>query len=186
VLADVLVWRGRTALDELNQHAYRGAPTFRNGVPVPAADLHAFATPGRFDDAHLDLFLRACLALRWDGASHRWPAADLPVPPVATLGLLHPFAAGLQPAGDESVRVALQPDWPLRLSAGQEAGVHADAVQRLRQAGWIAVPAPALAQVDGPSVAAALVPRCADPWRILGRYLAHRPSDEREREEETV
>jgi hypothetical protein len=74
----------------------------------------------------------------------------------------------------------------LRLLAGQVAGVHAEAVQRLRQAGWTAVPAPAPVQVDGPSVAAALVPRCRDPWQMLRRYLAHRPYVEREREEETV
>lgn len=188
VLADVLVWRTRTALDERNEHDYRGAPTFRNGVPVPAADLHELAAPGRLDDDRLDLFLRACLALRWDGVRWEWPEPGRPVPPVATLGLLHPFAAGIRPAGTAAVPVALQPDWPLRLSAGQVVGVHAEAALRLRQAGWTAVPAPEPASVDGPAIAAALVPRCRDPWRILRRFLARRRSEEtsEQRKEETV
>lgn len=184
VLVDVLVWRTRTALDEQNDHDYRGAPSFRNGVPVPAADLHAFAVPGRLDDDRLDLFLRACMALRWDGVARRWRDPEPPVPPVATLGLLHPFAAGLRPAGAaDAPPVALQPDWPLRLSAGQVAGVHTEAVLRLRQAGWTAAPWSAPVHVDGAGVAAALVPRCRKPGQILGRYLARQSV---EKEEETV
>jgi CRISPR-associated protein Csx17 len=178
VLADVLVWRCRTGLDEQDDHRYRGVPGFRNGIPVPAADLHAFAA-GRLGGRELDLLLRACLALRWDGVRREWPDPGWPVPPVPTLGLLQPFAAGLAPGGDETP-LALRPDWALRLSAGQVAGVHAEAVQRLRQAGWTAAPAPGPAGVDGAAVAAALVPRCLKPKQVLGTYLAHPSVSEKE------
>lgn len=67
VLADVLAWRSRTATDEPGQQEFRGVPTFRSGVPVPAADLHAFARE-QFDEEDMDLWLLACLALDWRGA----------------------------------------------------------------------------------------------------------------------
>jgi CRISPR-associated protein Csx17 len=173
VLAEVLTWRSRTAADEADATAFRGVPTFRSGIPVPAADLHMFAAPGRLDEQRLDLWLRACLALRWDGARHHWAARDAAVP-VPTLGLLHPLAAGLAPAGAEpgTPRLALNPDWAARLVAGQVVGVHADAVRRLRQAGWRAVPEPARATVDGAAIAAALVPRCRGSMAVLTPRLA--------------
>ena len=51
VLADVMIWRSRTALAERDQEKFRGVPTFRSGIPVPAADLHAFAR-GELDEKH--------------------------------------------------------------------------------------------------------------------------------------
>jgi CRISPR-associated protein Csx17 len=185
VLADVLVWRGRTALDEAGRNPSRGVVTFRRGVPVPAADLHAFAQPGRLDDDRLDLFLRACLALRWSvtATPEQPPPAHHPAAfrgvPVPTLGLLHPLAAGLATGAGEA-QLALRPDWPLRLAAGQVADVHAEAVQRLRQAGWTAVSAPPAAGQDGVAIAAALVPRCRSPERVLAKFLAHRSVDKEE------
>lgn len=189
VLADVLAWRSRTAADETDRRparelsaAYRGVPTFRIGVPVPADDLHAFAEPGRLDDDLLDLWLRACLALRWDGVPYRW--RDQPqqpaVPPLPLLGLLHPFAAGLTPGGRsdaDAPRLALSPDWATRLAAGQLRNVHIEAVRRLAQAGWRAVPVTPQPIGDGNrdtgiAIAAALVPRCQHPQRILRTYLA--------------
>src|SRR5690606_32976553 len=46
VLGEVMVWRGRTAVEEIDDTGdwrWRGVPGFRTGVPVPAADLHAMA-----------------------------------------------------------------------------------------------------------------------------------------------
>lgn len=181
VLAEVLVWRARTGLDEPDQPG-RGVRTFRDGVRVPAADLHAFAVPGRLDDRRLELCLRACLALRWDRRTPGWDGGGLPAPPVPTLGLLHTFAAGIpigQSGGDQSW-LGLRPDWPLRLAAGQVVEVHAEAVQRLRQAGWTAVPAPPPAGLDGVAIAAALVPRCRDPELVLRACLGHRSVEKEE------
>jgi CRISPR-associated protein Csx17 len=176
VLADVLAWRCRTALDEQNAVAYRGAPTFRNGIRVPDADLHAFAVPGRLSEPDLDLWLRACLALRWDGVAHEWTDPGPPSEPVPVLGLLHPFAEGIAPTQGQAERgmprLALSPEWPIRLSAGLVTAVHVGAARRLEQAGWQAVPPLAQTRVDGPSVAAALVPRCRRPQRVLRRHLA--------------
>ena len=51
VLADVLIWRSRTAAAERDpQQKFHGVPTFRLGVRVPAADLHALAR-GALDEA---------------------------------------------------------------------------------------------------------------------------------------
>ncbi|MFI2663400.1 type I-G CRISPR-associated protein Cas8g1/Csx17 [Micromonospora carbonacea] len=174
VLADVLSWRCRTAPDEQDTTAFRGSPTFRRGIRVPDLDLHAFAIEGRLDEKALDLWLRACLALRWDGVEHQWTDPDEPVTPIPTLGLLHPLANGLAPGRttDRDVpRWALGPDWPARLAAGHTVAVHADAARRLRQAGWLAVPAPAQIPVDGHTLAAALVPRCRHPQRQLNRHF---------------
>lgn len=184
VLADVLAWRARTAAGEpdrrdgLSGAGFRGAPTFRSGVPVPDADLHAFATPGQLDNDRLDLWVRACLALRWDGVRHEWTDLDPPPVPVPTLGLLHPFANGLAPhdAEPEVPRLALAPDWAVRLAAGQVREVHAEAVRRLRQAGWHAAPVPTQVHADGVRVAAALVPRCRHPLRVLRNHLAIEPT----------
>lgn len=195
VLAEVLVWRCRTAAQEppaqesrgrdgsgSGRLRFRGSPTFRYGVPVPATDLHAFAR-GQLDPGLLDLWLWACLALDWRPVRHRWGGPAAPgaaAAPVATLGLLHPLAAGLLPVGTEagSVRIALDPDWALRLSAGQVTAVHAEAVRRLRQAGWWAVPPPAGPEVPGSAIAAALVPRCrTGPGRFALRL---RTRDERQ------
>jgi len=175
VLAEVMIWRSRTALAERDQEKFRGVPTFRWGIPVPAADLHAFAR-GELDEKTLDLFLRACLALNWRGADHEWQASR-PAIPVTTLGLLHPLARGLQPGGpakdatvpggDEQA-LALNPDWAARLAAGQVSAVHHEATARLRQAGWDAVPAPPKGTGgNGPRIAAALVPRCLRPRIVL-------------------
>jgi CRISPR-associated protein Csx17 len=195
VLADVLTWRSRTAAAEPGQQKFRGVPAFRAGIPVPAADLHALAS-GDIDEATVDLWLRACLALDWFGVSQTWPASD-PAVPVPTLGLLHPLALGLTSAeartaacagsavlaqesagreADREPKLALRPDWAARLTAGQVHAVHAEAVGRLRQAGWNAVPAPpGDGAANGARIAAALVPRCLNPWRVLRKLAAPIP-----------
>ena len=171
VFADVLIWRSRTAAAEHDAAKFRGIPTFRSGIPVPAADLHALADD-RLDDKALDLFLRACLALNWQKVRHQWDH-EQPDVPVATLGLLHPLAAGLRPGNardepaDEPVP-ALSPEWATRLAAGQVTRVHQEAAARLRQAGWTTVTAPpAQAGINGIRIAAALVPRCLHPEAVL-------------------
>lgn len=172
VLADILAWRSRTAADETDTAdglVFHGVPTFRRGIPVPASDLHALAAgPGartmQLDDEELDTWLLACLALDWRGERRRRWVADEPVISVPTLALLHPLAEGIAPAA-EGPRLALGPDWAIRLSAGQVASVHADAARRLQQAGWTAVPAleqPGAVPAMGTAIAAALVPRCLD------------------------
>ena len=183
VLAEVLSWRSRTAADEPRRptETLRGVPTFRRGIRVPAADLHAFAR-GDLDEALLEQLLRACLALDWRRTRWTWPAPGPVRIPVPTLGLLQPFAAGLQPGGvDDPVRLCLRTDWPNRLIAGQTAAVHDEAVARLRQAGWLAVPGlphrganHAVADRGGALIAAALVPRCSGSRAAL-RLLATRP-----------
>ncbi len=179
VLADVLMWRARTATNEQagsEAPATLGALTFRRGMLVPDADAHAFATSGYLDDERIDLWLRACLALDWGRVRHSWADAGPPARPVPLLGLLHPFAGGLTPEGSDSdtPRVGLGPDWPARLKGGQLRGVHNDAVRRLRQAGWQAAAAPESRATDnaGIYIAAALVPRCQKPQRVLRRHLA--------------
>jgi hypothetical protein len=171
VLADVLIWRSRTAVGEHEQeHAFRGVPTFRTGIHVPAADLHKLAA-GALDQSALDLWLRACLALDWQKVSHRWQVTDAVIP-VVSLGLLHPFAQGLasQQAQDEQPLLALRPDWAVRLAAGQVRAVHGEAVARLRQAGWEAVPFPSGGiAATGPALAAALVPRCQGAMSVLSK-----------------
>jgi hypothetical protein len=47
--------------------------------------------------------------------------------------------------------------------------VHGEAVARLRQAGWEAVPAPRKILTDGVAIAAALVPRCQDARDVMTR-----------------
>jgi CRISPR-associated protein Csx17 len=196
VLAGVLEWRSRTAAGEPDQQRFRGVPTFRRGVPVPAADLHAFAR-GWLSDADLTGWLLAFLALDWNPQPQpAWRPAGQPIP-VATLGLLHRLALGLPPrseedrsrndlagtghrrtadAGDQrhdgELLLALNPSWAIRLAAGQIKEVHEDAAARLRQAGWQAGPVPPqLARAPaGPAlIAAALVPRCRrrDADRVL-------------------
>jgi len=175
VLADVFAWRCRTAPDEPDVAAFRGSPTFRRGVRVPDADLHAFAA-GRLRETELDLWLRACLALRWDGVAYEWADVEPPTTPVPLLGLLHPLANGLPTSPREADRdapmLALSPDWAVQLRAGRAEAVHEQAVRRLRQAGWLAVPPLTAADVDGTAVAAALVPRCRRPQRMLRTLLA--------------
>jgi CRISPR-associated protein Csx17 len=171
VLADVLIWRSRTAAGEHEpEHTFRGVPTFRTGIPVPAADLHKLAA-GALDQQALVLWLRACLALDWQKVQHRWQVTDAVIP-VVTLGLLHPFAQGLapQPGQDEQPLLALRPDWAVRLAAGQVRTVHGEAAARLRQAGWEAVPFPAAGvAATGPALAAALVPRCQGAVSVLSK-----------------
>lgn len=190
VLADVLAWRCRTATADAGQGAFRGVPTFRSGVQVPAADLHAFAQ-GLLDDAELDQMLYACLALDWRSARHVWLAKD-PVTPLPTLGLLQPLAQGLVPrqggrepalrqtgqdsaprqANGDMPRLALSPDWANRLIAGQVGAVHGEAAARLRQAGWHAVPVMPDSAAEGISIAAALVPRCSGAIALLRDHFA--------------
>jgi CRISPR-associated protein Csx17 len=171
VLADVLIWRSRNALNERDRQTFRGIPGFRQGVCVPAADLHAYAR-SQLDEKVLDLFLRACLALDWRArdADPGWPPL-MPAVPVATLGLLHPLADGFrsgQGAGGDEPRLALSPDWALRLSAGQVESVHDEAAGRLRRSGWDPVPVPPDARdLEGARVAAALVPRCLGSRSVL-------------------
>jgi CRISPR-associated protein Csx17 len=178
VLADVLIWRCRTAADEPGSSGFRGVPTFRQGIPVPVADLHAFARE-ELDKARLDLLFRACLALNWRGVVHDWPRPGAFVP-VVTLGALQPLAAGLRPGtgvrrgtglppvgGEgEEPRLAMNPGWALRLKAGHVSDVHTEAVVRLRQAGWHVVPSLSRA-AGGIRIAAALVPRCQNPLSAL-------------------
>jgi CRISPR-associated protein Csx17 len=190
VLADVMAWRSRTAAAEVDANddiTFRGVPTFRRGIPVPAADLHAFAR-GQLDQRRLDIWLRACLALRWDGVESAWQRSSGIAPLVPTLALLHPLAKGLAPseADSHAPRLALAPDWTNRLAAGQVAAVHEAAARRLRQAGWDAVPAPPHTDLDGAALVAAMVPRCADDRNALSRVairLRGLQTDETQRSE---
>jgi CRISPR-associated protein Csx17 len=195
VLAGVLAWRSRTAADEHagrdagDGPAFRGIPTFRRGIGVPAADLHALAD-GRLDATELEMWLRAFLALDWSGVRRDWQPGWKQVPPVipvSVLGLLHPLAWGLPssggidaPAGGRGsgdVPLAMRPDWAARLAAGQVTRVHEEAAGRLRQAGWAAVPpVPGSPGADGILIAAAVVPQALGCRAVL-RSLAGRPAD---------
>ncbi len=175
VLAEVLVWRSRNATADQDAAKYRGVTTLRS-IPVPAADLHAFASDeGGIDQKKLDLMIRACLALNWNGVRLGW-AAEQPEIPCTTLGLLQPLAVGARPAeardhgadGTDEPALALSTDWAGRLVAGQVRRVHDEAAARLRQVGWVAVPAPhAMKKADGARIASALVPRCQYPTGVL-------------------
>lgn len=187
VLADVLAWRCRTAAAEVGQEMFRGVPTFRSGVQVPAADLHALTT-NLLDDTDLDLLVRACLALDWRGVRPVWSAKETVIP-VPTLGLVQPLAQGLVPRQADAdhgvrqsdgapLRLALNPDWANRLIAGQVKDVHEEAAARLLHAGWLAVPALPKPAVDGISIAAALVPRCRGARGLMERYFAFRITEE--------
>jgi CRISPR-associated protein Csx17 len=193
VLADVLVWRSRTAAADHDAKNFRGAPTFRSGIPVPAADLHALAV-GQLNEDTLDLYLRACLALDWRNVRPEWRAAK-PDVPVTTLALLHPLAAGLTPRNspetpDDEPVPALAPEWAARLASGQPSqvqAVHREAAARLRKAeGWTTVPEPpeyAIPVRAGIRIAAASVPRCLNPREPL-RLIAFDPdADSRTRQE---
>jgi CRISPR-associated protein Csx17 len=172
VLADVLIWRSRTATGDRDARKYRGVTTFW-GIPVPAADLHAFATgDDQVDEKLLDTLLRACLALNWRNVRPDWISRK-PDVPVTTLGLLHPLATGLNTGNprdepDDEPVPALSPDWAARLAAGQVPQVHEQACARLLQAGWTAVPAPPNGRErDGARIAAALVARCLRSRAVL-------------------
>lgn len=171
VLSDVLIWRLRTAVTERDAGRFRGVPSFRTGIPVPAADLHTFAN-GDLDEKDLGVLLCACLALNWRGVSHEW-AAEVPAIPVTTLALLHPLAVGVMPgnahgeADDEPIS-ALSPEWAVRLAADQVRLVHQEAKARLLRVGWTAVSAPpAQSAGNGKRIAAALVPRCLKSRDVL-------------------
>jgi CRISPR-associated protein Csx17 len=167
VLADVLSWRLRTGSDESSRVTFRGVPTFQLGIRVPAADLHAWVL-GMLDESAIAKWLRACLALDWYGVSDAWPASDPPLV-VPTLGLLHPFGHGLGHRGDsDAPKLALQSDWANRLVAGQAGPVHAEAVARLRLAGYLAVPEPPR-PADGTLIAAALVAPVLGWHRVMRR-----------------
>jgi CRISPR-associated protein Csx17 len=184
VLADVLVWRSRTAAAEHDAEHFRGVPTFRSGIPVPAADLHALAAD-QLNEDKLDLYIRACLALNWRNVRLGWKAGK-PDVPVTTLALLHPLAAGLtqgNPRGapDDEPVLALAPEWATRLASGhpgQVRTVHSEAAARLHQTqGWTTVPEPPEYTIPvraGIRIAAALVPRCLNPRDVL-RIVAFDP-----------
>ena len=196
VLADVLTWRARAFPEEERDRAagppgqagaVRGVLTFRRGLEVPAADLHALAT-GRLDTQLLDMWLSALLALDWSRqAGPLRLAGGGPAPlliPDPVLGLLAPLAAGRVPAPDGSQaedpgqreRIGMNPDWPARLIAGQVSTVRTDAAARLRQLGWDVPSLPATARQDrdyGRRVAAALIARCSGSGDVL-RKLAVR------------
>jgi CRISPR-associated protein Csx17 len=168
VLADVLVWRSRTAADEPGASAFRGVTTFQNGIPIPAADLHWFATSDKPDWPLIEHFLRACLALNWRGVSHEWHDNE-PAVPVATLGLLLPLARGL--AMNDKQKIAMSADWAAGLRAGHVKDVHMEARIRMRQAGRDAVRF-ASDSVPGVRIAAALVPRSrGSDLRLFTREL---------------
>ena len=188
VLADVLIWRCRTAGasegEDEGGTKFRGVPGFRVGIRVPAEDLHEFAA-SRLNQGALDLYLRACMALRWPGV--RWDLdAASPSLPVPVLGVLQPLAAGLLPStaasrsydrdADEPL-LALSPDWAARLVAGQIDQVHEEAVKRLRQAGWEAAP-PIRSTDEGTRIAAALVPRCVRPIQSVLPVVAFKAKKE--------
>jgi len=182
VLADVLIWRCRTAVLDRNAARFRGVSTFPSGISVPAADLHALVN-GELDQAKLDLYLRACLALNWRNVPTGWSPAT-PQVPITTLALLQPLAVGLRSGNardeqDDEPVPALQPEWAIRLASGQSAQVrrvHEEAAARLALAGgWTAAPAPPVrATPNGISIAAALVPRCLAPRSVL-RMIAFDP-----------
>jgi len=169
ILADVLVWRSRTAVNEPGAANFRGVPTFQWGVRVPADDLYWLASADPSEWRNLEVQLRACLALDWRGIQHEWSAPE-PAMPVATLGLLLPLAGGI--AADDGRKLAMNPDWATRLKAGQVSQVHEQARARLRQVGWNAVPAAPI-ELSGPRIAAALVTRCQEPAdQVLSTFAA--------------
>ena len=175
VLADVLVWRSRTAADEEDSQQFRGVPGFRLGVPVPAADLHAFAL-GLLDEADLDLWLRACLALDWRGLRPPWPGQAEQVPPVPNAGLAPALGSRARSGRQRARGAETGAGAGLGGAAGRRriwASVHAEAAARLRQAGWQAAPFQSPPGVTGAVIAAALVPRCRDP-RSVTRCLVVR------------
>ncbi len=180
LLTDVLAWRCRTAADE-PAVAFRGVPTFRAGLRVPAADLHAWAG-GRLDDAaleRLERYLHAMVALDWTAVRHRWAGPQpntVSVVPVPTLALLHTLADGIA-TSDGGLRLALDPGWAVSLRAGHVGRVHNQAARRLRQAGWRTSPAPPAASLhDGRALAAAALPRCSGTVRMLRRIAVEAPS----------
>jgi CRISPR-associated protein Csx17 len=173
LLTDVLAWRCRTAADE-PAVAFRGVPTFRAGLCVPATDLHAWAS-GQLDDAAFERYLHAMVALDWTAVHHRWTGPQpgtASVVPVPTLALLHTLADGITSNGDGNgeLRLALDPGWAVLLRAGHVGRVHNQAARRLRQAGWRTSPAPPAATLhDGRALAAAALPRCSGTVRMLRR-----------------
>lgn len=137
VLADVAVWCAR------RQASSRpGAGTSVTGIRLahptnvraPWPDLHAWVA-GRLDDAQLQRFLLAFLALDWRCCSTlSTPRTTLPAVPDPTLALLSPFSAGLNGADDTVLGV--DPTWALRLRSGKEPVVVREARHRLARAGW--------------------------------------------------
>jgi CRISPR-associated protein Csx17 len=194
VLAGVLVWRCRSAVDEPDKEKFRGVVTFRSGIRVPAGDLHAMAL-GQLDDAALAFWLRACLALDWRGLlGYRWTPGQPPGMLAPTLALLHPFAAGLESEDAEAGTLGLRPDWANRLSAGQIQAVHNEAATRLLQTGWRAVPYPVRADgtrvgpggVNASRLVAALVPRSSGHMKVLSMVASRRRPDDPGRQEPGV
>lgn len=78
VLAGVLLWRSRAAAAERGEEKFRGITTFRSGITVPAADLHALAA-GTLDETKLAP-LRGLPPDPGTGATLRAPAAGRRAP----------------------------------------------------------------------------------------------------------
>ena len=149
VLADVLIWRSRTALAERDAGDVPRRPHVPLGHPG-ARRRPARLRPGRTGredpgpvPASLpgtELAERAITNGKRAGRpfrSPRWPASPAgPRPPGR-----RPCEDDTAPGGEDP-KLALNPDWAARLAAGQVSAVHDEAAARLRQAGWDAVPAP--------------------------------------------
>ena len=176
VLADVLVWRCRTAADEPDAARFRGVPAFRSGVRVPAADLHAFAR-GALDDEEARPVVPglpgAELAERppplvtgraVDPGPHARPAAAAGGRPPARQGR---GARRRQRRGEEP-ELALNPGLggPARRRAGPGRCTTKPPPGCARPAGGGAGTA-AVNPATGSRIAAALVPRCQNPRSVL-------------------
>ena len=184
VLADVLIWRSRTALAERDQEKFRGVPTFRSGIPVPAADLHAFAPgrAGREDPGPVPASVpgtelaRRGSRMAGEQAGHSGHHAG-PASPAGPRPAARRACERRHRPRREEPELALSPDWAARLAAGQVSAVHDEAAARLRQAGWDAVPAPPKGTGGQRSrIAAALVPRCLRPRAVLTQIADSTPN----------
>lgn len=138
VLADLAVWCARRGHSDGKAHDHRpvlGVQLVAGNVRAPWPDLHAWVG-GHLDDAAVERYLLAFLALDWRGFEAPVPPSSLPRVPNPLLALLAPFSAGLRRADTAEPILALDPTWPLRLRAGQVHQVGAEAVARLAREGW--------------------------------------------------
>ena len=185
VLADVLIWRSRTAAAEPDEEKFRGVPTFRSGIPVPAADLHAFAR-GALDERTLDLLLRACLALNWRNVRHDWPPrgrrfrsprwACCSRWPTASsqAGRERPVPGEAEPA------LALNPDWAPGLPPDRQPPCTAKPRPGCARPAGMRCPRRRVSAGDGSRIAAALVPRCLHPRSVLSAIATRITPDSEE------
>lgn len=155
VLADLAVWCARRPSDgTAHDHpSVLGVQLVTGRVRVPWPDLHAWVS-GYLDDAVVERYLLAFLALDWSDTEQPVLKSALPTVPYPLLALLAPFSTGLHRADTAAPVLGLNPTWPLRLRAGQLRHVGAEAVSRLAREGWDAT-AP-LTQ-DSPAAGARLV-----------------------------